>query len=452
MKTPILLHIPEPCHENWDAMTNANKGRHCQSCNKIVVDFSVMSDRQVLEYFKTTTGKTCGRFHDDQLQRPLVEPQKQPSKWSYFLASFIAFIMSAKTFSQQKVGKVKFTGKPSVERVTLKGDTIEIKKDTINPKKIQGKVVDEKGKGISNAIVKFTATINAVVTDSFGNFSIVNEREKKAIQVSANGYVTQAVYIKDGMIIKLLANNNLTDEVFINVPYGTVKMTTFTGSAAIINNGRIAGKVVDEKNNSIVGATIKLKGTRLGTSSNPNGMFEIKSLGQQNKLTLIISSIGFETNEIEVVPKDLKGELNIVLKEKKNDLEEVILQVSYGTIKKSCYMGSSTMISSKKICPTIKDTVIKKVHQIFNKETIKIYPNPATKNDIIHITIKDAGEYALHFFDTQSRLLNVKAIVTNTNNQTTEFQLPSTVVTGTYFIRILNEKTQKQVTEKIIIQ
>lgn len=452
MKTPILLHIPEPCHENWDAMTNANKGRHCQSCNKIVVDFSVMSDRQVLEYFKTTTGKTCGRFHDDQLQRPLVEPQKQPSKWSYFLASFIAFIMSAKTFSQQKVGKVKFTGKPSVERVTLKGDTIEIKKDTINPKKIQGKVVDEKGKGISNAIVKFTATINAVVTDSFGNFSIVNEREKKAIQVSANGYVTQAIYIKDGMIIKLLANNNLTDEVFINVPYGTVKMTTFTGSAAIINNGRIAGKVVDEKNNSIVGATIKLKGTRLGTSSNPNGMFEIKSLGQQNKLTLIISSIGFETNEIEVVPKDLKGELNIVLKEKKNDLEEVILQVSYGTIKKSCYMGSSTMISSKKIRPTIKDTVIKKVQQIFNRESLKIYPNPTTKNDIINITIKDIGDYALHFFDTQSRLLTVKAIVTNTNNQTTEFQLPSTVATGTYFIRILNEKTQKQVTEKIIVQ
>ena len=452
MKTPILLHIPEPCHENWDAMTNANKGRHCQSCNKIVVDFSVMSDRQVLEYFKTTTGKTCGRFHDDQLQRPLIEPQQKSIKWNYFIASILGFIMSAKTFSQQKVGKVKFAGKPSVERVTLKGDTIEIKKDTINPKKIQGKVVDEKGKGISNAIVKFTATINAVVTDSFGNFSIVNEREKKAIQVSANGYVTQAVYIKDGMIIKLLANNNLTDEVFINVPYGTVKMTTFTGSAAIINNGRIAGKVVDEKNNSIVGATIKLKGTRLGTSSNPNGMFEIKSLGQQNKLTLIISSIGFETNEIEVVPKDLKGELNIVLKEKKNDLEEVILQVSYGTIKKSYYMGSSTMISSKKIRPTIKDTVIKKVQQIFNRESLKIYPNPTTKNDIIHITIKDIGDYALHFFDTQSRLLTVKAIVTNTNNQTTEFQLPSTVATGTYFIRILNKKTQKQVTEKIIVQ
>ena len=43
MKTPIIFHIPEPCHENWDAMTPQDKGRHCESCNKIVVDFSIMS-------------------------------------------------------------------------------------------------------------------------------------------------------------------------------------------------------------------------------------------------------------------------------------------------------------------------------------------------------------------------------------------------------------------------
>jgi hypothetical protein len=144
--------------------------------------------------------------------------------------------------------------------------------------------------------------------------------------------------------------------------------------------------------------------------------------------------------------------LKIILKEKKNELEEVILQASYGTIGKIGFMGSVTSISCKKIKPSIKDSTIKIIQKIFNRESIKFYPNPATKNDIIHITIKDAGEYALHFFDTSSRLLTVKNIVTNTNNQTTEFQLPSFVTTGTYFIRILNEKTQKQVTEKIVVQ
>jgi hypothetical protein len=384
MKAPILLHIPEPCRENWDAMTTADKGRHCNSCNKIVVDFSVMSDRQVLEYFKTTTGKTCGRFHDDQLQRPLIEPQQKSTKWNYFIASILGFIIIGKLAAQDRTIKGKVIAKPSVQNCITKGETIEAKKDTNH--------------------------------------------------------------------IKTTGDTIINKEIIVNISMGTIKKTVFTGTEVISSNKIIIGNVINEKGAAIAGATIKLKGTRLVLSTDTNGGFEIKKLGENNKLTLVVSSIGFETKEIEIKPVNLKKELNIILKEKKNDLEEVILQMSYGSIKKSCYMGSSTMISSKKIRPAIKDTVIKKMQQIFNRESVKIYPNPATKNDIIHISIKDAGEYSLNFFDTQSRLLTVKAIVTNTNNQTTEFQLPSTVATGTYFIRILNKKTQKQVTEKIIVQ
>jgi len=384
MKTPILLHIPEPCHENWDAMTNADKGRHCQSCNKIVVDFSVMSDRQVLEYFKTTTGKTCGRFHDDQLQRPLIEPQQKSTKWNYFIASILGFIIIGKLAAQDRTIKGKVIAKPSVQNCITKGETIEAKKDTNH--------------------------------------------------------------------IKTTGDTIINKEIIVNISMGTIKKTVFTGTEVISSNKIIIGNVINEKGAAIAGATIKLKGTRLVLSTDTNGGFEIKKLGENNKLTLVVSSIGFETKEIEIKPVNLKKELNIILKEKKNDLEEVILQMSYGSIKKSCYMGSSTMISSKKIRPAIKDTVIKKMQQIFNRESVKIYPNPATKNDIIHISIKDAGEYSLNFFDTQSRLITVKNIVTNTNNQTTEFPLPAMVSSGNYFIRILNEKTKKQVTEKIIVQ
>ncbi len=389
MKTPILLHIPEPCHENWDAMTNADKGRHCQSCNKIVVDFSVMSDRQVLEYFKTTTGKTCGRFHDDQLQRPLIESQQKSTKWNYFIASILGFIMTGRLAAQDRTIKGKVVGKPAIHRNIVKGET-------------------------------------AAPRESVGAITIIDS-------------------------VKTVGDTVVKKEPLVNIAMGAVRRTVFTGTEAI-NNGKIIGKVIDEKNNPIGGATINLKGTRLGTSSGVDGVFEMKKLGENNKLTLTISSIGFERKEIEVTPKGLKGDLVIVLKEKKNELEELILQAPYGTIGKIGFVGGVTSISCKKIKPSIKDSTIKKIQQIFNRESIKIYPNPATKNDTIHINIKDPGEYAMHFFDTQSRLLTVKNIVTNTNNQTTEFRLPSTVATGTYFIRVLNEKTQKQVTEKIIIQ
>ena len=34
------LLIPKPCHENWDAMTPRDDGRHCASCSKTVVDLT----------------------------------------------------------------------------------------------------------------------------------------------------------------------------------------------------------------------------------------------------------------------------------------------------------------------------------------------------------------------------------------------------------------------------
>jgi len=68
----IKLSIPTPCYENWDNMTPNERGRHCDSCNKTVVDFSLFSDRQIIEFFTKATGHVCGRFTNLQLERQLV--------------------------------------------------------------------------------------------------------------------------------------------------------------------------------------------------------------------------------------------------------------------------------------------------------------------------------------------------------------------------------------------
>jgi len=52
MPANILLHVPEPCHEDWDGMTPVEKGKFCGSCQKQVIDFSTMSDRERAHFFK----------------------------------------------------------------------------------------------------------------------------------------------------------------------------------------------------------------------------------------------------------------------------------------------------------------------------------------------------------------------------------------------------------------
>jgi hypothetical protein len=69
---PLTIYQPAPCHESWDAMTPTELGRHCAVCHTQVVDFTRMSDEEVVAFVRhTTPGCRCGRFREDQVGRPM---------------------------------------------------------------------------------------------------------------------------------------------------------------------------------------------------------------------------------------------------------------------------------------------------------------------------------------------------------------------------------------------
>ena len=75
----MKIRIPDPCHEDWSAMTPQAKGRHCAACAKTVVDFTAMSDADVVSYLRTAGGSVCGRTRATQLDRRLQAPPLLPS-------------------------------------------------------------------------------------------------------------------------------------------------------------------------------------------------------------------------------------------------------------------------------------------------------------------------------------------------------------------------------------
>jgi len=76
-KKQISISIPQPCSENWEAMTPNERGRHCDSCNKTIVDFSLFSDKQLVDFFASVKGTVCGRIANVQTARVIsyTEPQ-----------------------------------------------------------------------------------------------------------------------------------------------------------------------------------------------------------------------------------------------------------------------------------------------------------------------------------------------------------------------------------------
>ena len=57
------LHIEKPCLEDWNKMSHNQTGRHCQLCDKTVVDFTQMSPEEISNYLtKKSKERICGRI------------------------------------------------------------------------------------------------------------------------------------------------------------------------------------------------------------------------------------------------------------------------------------------------------------------------------------------------------------------------------------------------------
>jgi hypothetical protein len=94
------IYVPQPCAESWAAMTPTATGRHCAACQKTVVDFTQKTDAEILAYFRQVgTGRTCGRFHVGQLERPLrsTQPVARPRHWQLWLAGLLATALTVQS-------------------------------------------------------------------------------------------------------------------------------------------------------------------------------------------------------------------------------------------------------------------------------------------------------------------------------------------------------------------
>ncbi|MGB3618030.1 MAG: carboxypeptidase regulatory-like domain-containing protein [Catalinimonas sp.] len=67
MPRPIRLSVDRPCGENYHTFDKNAWGGYCRSCQKEIVDFTAMSDRELYAYFKDRPGQACGRFRAEQL-------------------------------------------------------------------------------------------------------------------------------------------------------------------------------------------------------------------------------------------------------------------------------------------------------------------------------------------------------------------------------------------------
>lgn len=109
----------------------------------------------------------------------------------------------------------------------------------------------------------------------------------------------------------------------------------------------ITGKIFGAEGERLTGATIVVKGTTRGTISNVEGIFTLDaSIGD----ILVVSFIGFESQEILITPKNTESELKINLAEKSSTLDEVmVISTGYQTISVERSAGAFAKVKSSTI-------------------------------------------------------------------------------------------------------
>ena len=103
-----------------------------------------------------------------------------------------------------------------------------------------------------------------------------------------------------------------------------------------------AGKVVDPSGLPVSKATILVKGTNAGTSTNEMGMFSLTV--PSSAKTIVVSSVGFETKEVSIAA----GMMNIALEPSSSKLDEVVV-VGYGVQKVTKVSGAVSTVKGSDI-------------------------------------------------------------------------------------------------------
>jgi len=187
------------------------------------------------------------------------------------------------------------------------------------------------------ADVKETATVPFEITylvQKAGWYPTYNIRVKDVVsnlqlEMNANVYQTSGENWNNIKMILSTGNpNENNSKPLINpwfISYTNAQVSNYMKQWIIGGSDQmLMGRVTDDNGAPVAGASVIIKGTSQGTTTDANGFYRIKANG--NAQTLVVSSVGYEAYEFAAG----KSFVGVALKPMVNNLHEVVV-VGYGT-------------------------------------------------------------------------------------------------------------------------
>ena len=270
MRPTASLTIPLPCSASWAAMSPTTAGRHCAACAQTVVDFTQKTDAEILAYLAgAVAGRTCGRFAAGQLERPLQRAASAApaARWRAWLAAAVA------------VWAVR------------EGVGTEAK---------------------AQAGTEWRARYRGGPVPAAGNAQPVVESPPSARPKPRNTIVLPLALPSTAITMGMVSTQARTPVLPLALP-------------ALVLRGLVTDAATSQ---GLPGVTVLLKGTNIGTSTAPDGSYELPvpaGLASASALTISVSSIGFVWQERTLTARTAREPQAIQMQVDNRTMGEVVL-------------------------------------------------------------------------------------------------------------------------------
>lgn len=162
------ITIPSPCNQQWEFMTELEKGKICRACHYKVLDLTNCSEEEIVKYVESKGVKVCGRVRVEQLNTNRRN-RRTTSLYPIIQSVIASFLIT---------GNVGATMKSDREALRQGMFTVvKVEKNYIEEQKLQdslriirGRILDESGEPFPFVNVELVGTDIVVKTTFEGEF------------------------------------------------------------------------------------------------------------------------------------------------------------------------------------------------------------------------------------------------------------------------------------------
>lgn len=468
MNKAIFISIPEPCHENWDQMTPNEQGRFCNACAKTVVDFSVMTDTQVLNYLiDKQHEKICGHVLPEQLDTPIcdITAVNRKRKWYWNAATVFAllFTKSENTKAQKPPVKTEQAPLKGDTHIRVRGEVSWVNRPAEQDKFFIGKVLDSQGAPVPFASVIKKDGTWGVAADQNGAF-IIEAAPGTVLRISATLY-TPVEYVvtsrrKDSVI---LARVNEFQGYLGGLSIGYA-VPRYKRKAVILIKDSETGKPVS---NARMGITKNRAVNPYFVEVPSNGEYKLDDYYSGDTYQVNVGADGYQPNSFSISSGDAGRKLvqEVYLRklppvsEKSGNDVVVTENIKTGATENipviACTKDTTYLSKTEEpLKPGPVLVLAVNENNVTGQHAVSIYPNPVSRGNAMQIAwvVKQKGPHTILVNNSAGLLVWQKQETPLPGKFQTSILLDEKWSSGMYYLRILNPKGELVSENSFIVQ